>query len=67
MAPLLQHEIEERIRTEFRAAINDMERASGKDKADATARLNRAMRRLYDFVGYGKVPVDLQPARSVCS
>ena len=50
-----EHELEERVRKEFRAAIDEMERASGKEKAEATARLNRATRRLYDLVAHGKV------------
>ncbi|HEY1241862.1 MAG TPA: hypothetical protein VGF16_14970 [Bryobacteraceae bacterium] len=60
-------EIEEHIRKEFRAALNEMERASGNQKADAAARLSRAMRRLYDLVGYGKTPPDLNLRRSPCS
>src|SRR5579859_6006341 len=37
---LPQHEIEEHIHEEFRAALNEMERASEKEKVDAAARLN---------------------------
>ena len=46
-----QHETEKQIREEFRAAFDELERASQEEKADATDRLNRATRRLYDFVG----------------
>jgi len=60
-----QHEIEERIRQEFQAAFDELERACDKEKAGAAAHLNRAMRRLYDFVGHGEVPQDLQRKRSV--
>jgi hypothetical protein len=62
-----QYEIEERLRKEFQAAFNELERASDKDEAAALARLNRATRRLDDFVGYGKVPQELRPQRSVKS
>jgi hypothetical protein len=55
-----QHEIENQIREEFRAAFDELERASGRDKAEATERLNQATRRLYDFVGYRKLPQDSQ-------
>jgi len=54
-----ESEIEEHIRKDFQAAFDEHERAPGNQKADAAVRLNRAMRRLYDFVGYGKVPPDL--------
>ena len=47
--------IEEQIHKEFQAAFDEFERASGQAKVTATARLNRAVRRLFDFVGYGKV------------
>jgi hypothetical protein len=52
--------IEEQIHKEFQAAFAELERASGQEKVDATTRLNRAVRRLFDFVGYGKVPQDLR-------
>ena len=55
-----QHEIEERIRQDFQAAFDELEQACDEEKASAAARLNRAIRRLYDFVGYGKVPQDLR-------
>ena len=51
---ILQPEIEDRIRREFQLALDKLEQASDKEKADATERLNRAVRRLYDFIGYGK-------------
>ena len=54
-----QRAIEEQIHKEFQDAFDELERVSGKEKTDATARLNRAVRRLFDFVGYGKVPRDL--------
>jgi hypothetical protein len=50
-ARFTQHEIEKQIREEFQAAFDELERASQEEKADATDRLNRATRRLYDFVG----------------
>jgi len=53
------HEIEEHLRREFEAAFHELERAPDREKSGATARLNRAMRRLYDFVGHGKVPKNL--------
>jgi hypothetical protein len=51
--------IKEQVHKEFRAAFDELERASGQEKIDAAARLNRAVRRLFDFVGYGVVPRDL--------
>ena len=54
-----QCEIEEQIHKQFQAAFDELEPASGREKIDAAARLNRALRRLSDFVGYGKVPRDL--------
>ena len=59
-------EIEERVRKEFRVALDEAERASGNEKADAAARLRRAMRRLYDFVGCGTVPQDLPVKPLAC-
>ena len=53
--------IKEQMDEEFRTAFDEVERTSGKEKQAATTRLNRAVRRLYDFVGYGKVPQDLKP------
>ena len=44
----------------MQAACDELERACDKEKASAAARLNPAMRRLYDFVGHGKIPQDLQ-------
>jgi hypothetical protein len=55
--------IKEQVHKEFRAAFDELERASAKEKEAAAARLNRAVRRLYDFVGYGKVPQELQSPR----
>jgi hypothetical protein len=55
-----QRASEEQIHKEFQDAFDELERASGQEKVDATARLNLAVRRLFDFVGYGKVPTDLQ-------
>jgi hypothetical protein len=55
-----QREIEEQIHKEFRDAFDELERASGQQRIDAVARLNRAVRKLFDFVGYGKMPMDLQ-------
>ena len=51
-----QSAIEKQIHKEFQAAFDEFERASGQAKVTATSRLNRAVRRLFDFVGYGKVP-----------
>jgi hypothetical protein len=53
-----QTAIEEQIHKEFQDAFDELERAS--EKVDAAARLNRVVRRLFDFVGYGKMPTDLQ-------
>ena len=55
-----QREIEKQIHKEFQAAFDELERASEQEKINATARLNWAVRRLFDFVGYGRVPMDLQ-------
>jgi len=46
--------IEERIRSEFARAFEAWEQAPPKDKPQAESRLNRAVRRLVDFVAYGK-------------
>ena len=46
---------EERIRAEFEIAWAERERASPADKLQAESRLNNAVRRLVDFVAYGKV------------
>jgi len=46
---------EERIRWEFAAALEALEEASEDQRPEATRRLNRALRSLYDFVGYGKL------------
>jgi hypothetical protein len=58
-----QRAIEEQIHKEFQDAFDEFERASGHAKVAATARLNRAVRRLFDFVGYGRVPTDSQLKR----
>jgi hypothetical protein len=64
MRPLSpQGEIEEEVRKEFRAAFEALQRAPEKEKAEAAARLNRAVRILYDFVGWGKVPRELPRRR----
>jgi hypothetical protein len=55
-----RREIEEQIHKEFQDAFDELERASRHHRIDAVARLNRAVRRLFDFVGYGKMPMDLQ-------
>ena len=44
-------EIEEHIRKEFQAALDELERAASNQKVHAAARLKCVMRRLYDFVG----------------
>jgi len=48
--------IEERIRNEFAIALAELEQSPPEDKPLAEMRLNRAVRRLVDFVAYGKVP-----------
>jgi hypothetical protein len=60
MQSALKDEIEEHIRTEFRHAFDELQCARDFQKADAAELLNRATRRLYDFVGHGKIPPDLQ-------
>ena len=50
------YEIEELIHEEFLMAFDEFERAPAAGKAGAAVRLNFAVRRLYDFVGYGKPP-----------
>lgn len=47
-----------RIHRVFQDAVEELERAPGERKAEAAARLNVAMRRLYDFVASVKVPAD---------
>lgn len=46
--------VEERIRQEFATALEKWEKAPAKDKPQAESRLNKAVRRLVDFVAYGK-------------
>lgn len=45
--------IEERIRSEFEAAVAAVENAPPARKTHEEKRLNRAVRRLYDLIGYG--------------
>ncbi|HEY1241321.1 MAG TPA: hypothetical protein VGF16_12235 [Bryobacteraceae bacterium] len=52
--------IEERLRYELDEAFTAVERADEEQEARARTRLNRAVRRLYDFIGYGKIPQDWQ-------
>ena len=46
--------IEDRIRNEFAIAFEMLEQAPTEQKQKAESRLNRAVRRLIDFVAYGK-------------
>lgn len=48
--------VEERVRSEFEAALCNLENASEEEKPVAESRLNRAVRALYDLVGHGKMP-----------
>lgn len=48
--------LEERIRADFEAAFAALENAPLEEKPIKEERLNRAVRRLYDLVGYGRVP-----------
>jgi len=65
MSLLPKQEIAEYIRGEFRAALDELEHAAhAKEKEAAAARLNRATRTLYDFVGYDRVPPDFLFRRS---
>ena len=45
---------EERLRAEFAIAWAERERASPAEQAEAESHLNRAVRRLVDFIAYGK-------------
>lgn len=57
MAPAMDRAaIEERIRSEFQAAVAAVENAPPARKTHEEKRLNRAVRRLYDLIGYGKLP-----------
>jgi len=56
--------IEDQIRFEFEAAFDALERAPDEEKPRAASRLNRAVRRLYDLIGYGKMPPARQPLRA---
>ena len=51
---------------EHETALDELERASGREKIGAATRLNRAVRR-FDFVGYAKVPRDLHVEPSTYS
>ena len=62
-ANFFHNQVEEHIRTEFRAAFARMEHATATEKEDAAVRLNHAVRRLYDFIGHGKVPADSHSTR----
>jgi hypothetical protein len=48
--------VEDQIRSEFQEAFNALEEAPEEEKPRAASRLNRAVRRLYDLIGYGKIP-----------
>ena len=48
--------VEDRIRQEFAIALEEVEEAPPEYKQLAESRLNRAVRRLVDFVAYGKWP-----------
>ena len=50
--------MEDRIRSEFERALAALERTSIEEKPQATARLNRAVRMLFYFIGYGKLPLN---------
>ena len=56
--------IEDRVRREFAAAWDALERAPAEEKPKAISRLNRAVRRLYDLVGHGKLPPEWRFNRS---
>jgi hypothetical protein len=56
MSSNFTQQIEEQIRSEFRAALEEVEESPGDKKAKATERLNLATRRLYDFVRNRKMP-----------
>jgi hypothetical protein len=49
-------DIEGQIREELAEAFDSLEHAAPEDRPRATVRLNRAVRQLYDFIGYGKLP-----------
>jgi len=49
-------EIEERIHHEFSAAFAAWEEEPEEQKADASLRLNKTVRQLYDFVVRGELP-----------
>ena len=51
--------VEERIRNEFAIALAQLEHAAPEDKLQAQSRLNRAVRRLLDFVAHGKLPLPI--------
>ena len=55
-SPSDKRELEDRIRSEFLTAFAGLKQASAEEEANAHSRLHRAVRRLYDFVGCGKLP-----------
>lgn len=57
--------LDDRIRGEFLAASAGLKQASAEDEANAHSRLHRAVRRLYDFVGYGKLPSESEVLQSI--
>ena len=46
------------LRFEFENAFTALEQAPEAEKPRAASRLNRAVRRLYDLIGYGKMPAN---------
>ena len=52
--------VEHRIREDFAIAVAQLEHAQPEDKPLAETRLNRAVRRLIDLIGHGKVPTGLR-------
>jgi hypothetical protein len=48
--------IEDQIREELAEAFDALDHASAEEKQEATSRVNRAVRQLFDFVVRGKVP-----------
>ena len=57
--------LEDRIRAEFAIAFNALENAPTEEKPQATSRLNRAVRALYDVVAHDKIPTDLRPLTDI--
>ena len=56
--------VESQIRTEFEEAFQALDQAPEEDKPGAESRLNRAVRLLYDMIGYGKMPPTGRPLRA---